>query len=324
MKNLLLSAVASMALTAGMVSVAGVAHADSTSTWTLTKVKNTTITENTTILKTETITINDTLALDSEASALVVINSTVEDAKVGNASFSDPVTGTSGFGSFSGDPFNYGIRRTSTIHDSVEHDVGVGQVNQDSGNNSNQGNVISAGFVFNAVTSTATGTGTIAANLANAEAMVEQLSEHNDSRNIEEFSSGPNNGLVKNTAFSTTGSAPDEGPLVPQIEATLDDSFDHDVGVFMGNQNAGNNNEQHNALAAAIGDNTFTALSTAALHQLNTGNHVFDVNTVKEDLIHNSVNFNQGLVMFNQSVGENNNQATVVSLAAISSFVDLP
>jgi hypothetical protein len=40
--------------------------------------------------------------------------------------------------------------------------------------------------------------------------------------------------------------------------------------------------------------------------------------------INASVNSNQGLVMVNQSVGDNNNQATVVNVAAIASFVALP
>ena len=92
----------------------------------------------------------------------------------------------------------------------------------------------------------------------------------------------------------------------------------------MANQNAGNNNQQHNVLAAAVGDNAFTALADAGLHQVNSGNTSYDVNTVKEDLIQHSVNNNTGIVAFNQSVGNNNNQATVINVAAISSSVGLP
>jgi hypothetical protein len=309
MKTLLLSAVASLALT---VAFAGAASADVTTDWTLIKTKTTTINEPTTIYKTETIIVTDTQPLNSEASGLVVINSSVEGAVVGTANVVDPNIGNLSnppAEPFTGDFTNYDIHRSTLITGSVTTNTGIGQLNQDVGNNSNQGNVLAAGLVFGGN------------DLAKAEAYVEQLGEHNSARNIED----PNY-LKANSAYNTGNPSltPLQGPLVPQISADIENSINHNVGVFMVNQNAGNNNQQHNALAAAIGDNAFTALADAGLHQVNSGNHVYDLNTVKQDTINASVNSNQGLVMVNQSVGDNNNQATVVNVAAIASFVALP
>lgn len=301
MKTLLLTAAATLALTAGM---AGVASADVQTNWTLDKTKITLINEPTNIYKTETVTVTDTQPLDSEASALAVVNSSVIDAVVGTANVVDPNIGNPGnppAQTFPGDFRNYDIWRSTLITSSVTYNTGIGQLNQDVGNNSNQGNVLAAGFVFGGN------------DLAKAEAYVEQLGEGNSARNIEAQAN-----------LKAQGADVLHGPLIPQIFSDIESSIDHNVGVFMVNQNSGNNNQQHNALAAAVGDNAFTALADAGLHQVNSGNHVYDLNTVKQDTLNNSVNSNQGIVLVNQSAGDNNNQATVVNVAAIASFVALP
>jgi hypothetical protein len=312
MKTLLLAAAASLALTAAM---AGAASADVTTNWTVNKTKTTTINEPTTITKIITVTVSDTKPLDSEASGLVVINSTVENAIVGTAHVSDPLIGTQGevgIPDFYGDEQNYDIHRSATLTASMLHNTGIGQLNQDVGNNSNQGNAIAVAFVFGGN------------DLAKAEAYVEQLSVNNSSRNVENGDpSSPGNNLIPNTHYDN-GVTPDQGYFLPQISALIDGSINNNTGVFFVNQNAGNNNQQHNALAAAVGDNAFTALADAGLHQLNSGNHVYDINTVKQDTINGSVNFNSGIVAVNQSSGDNNNQATVINVAAISSFLALP
>jgi len=302
MKKLLMTAVAGLAL-AGMG--AGVANADATVNWTFNKAKNTVIVEPTTITKIISISVTDTKPLDSAASALVAINSSISGAVVGTAHVVDPNIGTQSdggpFQDFTGNEFNYDIHRSALITGSVLNNTGIGQLNQDSGNNSNQGNVVAAGLVFGGN------------DFADAEAYVEQLSTGNSARDAEDFT-------------NLVSQEPGVGglTLVPLITATLDGSMNHNTGVFFANQNAGNNNQQHNALAAAIGENAFTALADAGLHQVNSGNHSYDINTVKEDLIQNSVDNNTGIVAFNQSVGNNNNQATVVNVSAISSWVGLP
>jgi hypothetical protein len=304
MKKLLMTAVAGLAL-AGMG--AGVANADATVNWTFNKAKNTVIVEPTTITKIISISVTDTKPLDSAASALVAINSSISGAVVGTAHVVDPLIGVGPnqegpvFPTFEGAEGNYDIHRSALITGSVLNNTGIGQLNQDSGNNSNQGNVVAAGLVFGGN------------DFADAEAYVEQLSTGNSARDAEAFT-------------NLVSQEPGVGglTLVPLITATLDGSMNHNTGVFFANQNAGNNNQQHNALAAAIGENAFTALADAGLHQVNSGNHSYDINTVKEDLIQNSVDNNTGIVAFNQSVGNNNNQATVVNVSAISSWVGLP
>jgi len=310
MKTLLLSAVAGFALTAAL---AGAASADVLTDWNVLKVKTTGILDLTNISKTVNINVYDNKPLDSSASALVVINSSVTDASVGTAHVTnigeDPNTrGPNGNGSFDGDPNNYGIHRSTLLTGSVQLNTGIGQLNQDVGNNSNQGNVIAAGFVFGGNS------------VVQAEAYVEQLSTDNASQNVES-----SNNLVANTAYNTGNplATPLQGPLVPQISATIESSIDSNIGVFEVNQNSGNNNQQHNALAAAVGTDAFTALADAGLHQVNSGNTAYDINTVKQDTINNSVNLNKGIVMVNQSTGENNSQATVINVAAIASFAGL-
>jgi uncharacterized membrane protein YdcZ (DUF606 family) len=90
------------------------------------------------------------------------------------------------------------------------------------------------------------------------------------------------------------------------------------VGV---NQNAGNMNNQLNALAMAVGLGSKWALSEAALGQSNIGNTIVALNTVKSDTITGSVNDNTGVIGVNQTVGNMNNQASVVSMAVLSSTV---
>jgi hypothetical protein len=306
------------------------AFADVFTFWNFTKGKFTEINEVTQIEKTINIYVTDTQELDSSADAIVAVNSSITgdvvtfatvDALLPGNDGGFTTTGTldgnpvvaNGTGDgvlFHGDQLNMQIHHTNTITNSVDHDTGIGQLNQDSGNNSNQGNVISAAFVFDATGVAPVETGTnppkvVNGDVAKAEAYVEQLNTDNSAYDIE--ASPFTNGL-----------------LVPFISATISGSISNDTGVFMVNQNAGNMNSQHNALAAAVGDNTFTALSDAGLNQVNEGNTSFDINTVKSDLITNSVNHDTGIVAVNQSVGNMNNQATVISVAAIASFVGLP
>ena len=330
MKKLLLTTGAVAALSM----VCAPAFADSFTFWNFTKGKFTEINEVTQIEKTINIYVTDTTELNSSADALVAVNSSISGDLVTFATVQQlgtsgnpnkggfTTTGTldgnpvvfpgSGDGVlFHGDQLNMQIHHTNTIDQSVDNDTGIGQLNQDSGNNSNQGNVISAAFVFDAA-APVTGTRIVNGDLAKAEAYVEQLNTDNAAYDIEA------------SPFVLDSHGVSTGVLDFKITATILDSINSDTGVFMVNQNAGNMNSQHNALAAAVGDNTFTALSDAGLNQVNEGNISFDINTVKSDLITNSVNSDTGIVAVNQSVGNMNNQATVISVASLASFVGLP
>jgi hypothetical protein len=181
------------------------------------------------------------------------------------------------------------IVRKALTENSVLRNTGIGQLNQDTGNFANQGNVISAGLDFGKDA------------FANAEGYVEQITSGNN-------------------VFHSEGSVALRSN--PPIDAVITGSFNTNEGVFMGNQNSGNVNSQHNVLALAVADSAVWALSDAGLNQVNAGNVAFETNSVKRDLITNSVNGNTGIVMINQSVGNMNNQATVVSVAALTSAVN--
>jgi hypothetical protein len=57
------------------------------------------------------------------------------------------------------------------------------------------------------------------------------------------------------------------------------------------------------------------ALAEADLGQETANNDVIEINSVKLDLILNSVNGNHGITNVNQSAGNMNNQANVVSIS---------
>jgi len=309
MKNLLLTAAATIAL----VAVAAPASADNFAYWNVLRLKATFILETDCITKDITVTVTDTKPLDSEGSALVIVNSRITNDVVGVAYVEDPQidAGPNSLkGPFAGDPNDYHIRRYAVIggdgsdtpDGAILRNTGIGQLNQDVGNNSDQGNVVAAGLVFGGDS------------VAKAEAYVEQHNSNNSSRWIEDFFGLP-------TVSGDPADPSNPGDLAPVVAAYIDGSIDDNTGVFMVNQNAGNMNSQHNVLALAVGDNAFTALADAGLNQVNANNTTFDDNTVKADWINDSVNGNTGVVAVNQSVGSMNNQATVINVAAISSSV---
>jgi hypothetical protein len=292
MKKLLLMAAASVAFGG----VASTASATSLTDWTLFKVKKTEITDNTYIEKDVQIWVNDVQPLDSAGKSIAVVNSDIVGDLVTYATVVPPegVFPSGDNETDNGNQFGYLLNRHSTITDSVHDNVGIGQLNQDSGNNSNQGNVVSAALVFGGD------------DLVDSEAYVEDINAFNTAFQVE-----PSFGANLPT------------PADAQLSALLTGSFNSNTGVFMGNQNAGNMNSQHNVLSAAVGDAAFTALADAGLDQVNAANTTYDANTVKTDTITFSVNDNTGIVMFNQSAGSMNNQATVVNLAVLSSSVGL-
>jgi len=295
MKKLLLMAAASVALSGFAAAPAG---ATSLTDWTFIKEKNTLIIDNTYVDKTVDIWVNDVQPLDSAGKSLVAINSDIVGDFVTYAIVVPPpgvFPGEQGSQTDFGNPFGYLISRHATITGSVLNDVGIGQINQDVGNNSNQGNVIAAGLVFGGN------------DLVSAEAYEQDINILNRAYHVEPkpLTEDPNALTVGNQTADLTG------------------SFNNLTGVFMGNQNAGNMNSQHNALSAAVGDAAFTALADAGLDQVNGGNVTYDANTVKRDNITGSINANTGIVTFNQSVGSMNNQSTIINLAVLSSSVGL-
>jgi hypothetical protein len=159
-------------------------------------------------------------------------------------------------------------------------------LNQDVGNMVNQANVVAV-----AVTDTSTA-------FADAQAAVSQYNQRNSSRQEE----------VLNVED-------------PDRTATILGSVNNNAGIVGVNQNAGNMNNQTNAVALAVGIGSQVALAESVLGQVNTGNTVLEVETLKVDRIADSINTNSGIVGVNQSSGNMNNQASAVSFSAITSSV---
>ncbi len=170
----------------------------------------------------------------------------------------------------------------AVIKGSIEHNTGIVQVNQDVGNMVNQGNVVAV-----AVTSRKSWT--------DAQAEVDQKN-------------GGNTVIATGRATSA----------IADRTATISGSINHNAGIVQVNQNASYMNNQTNAAAVGVGFGAAVALSEAALGQVNAGNVVVEINTLKEDLIEKSITHNRGIVMVNQSTGNMNNQGSAVSVAGLA------
>jgi len=185
----------------------------------------------------------------------------------------------------------FGIQKAADITNSVNGNQGVVGLNQDTSNMVNQANLVSLAL-------TNTGNGTEEASLTNSQAEAEQINTFNNVTHFEV-----------------------QDVLVPDLTASIDNSINDDSGVVGVNQNAGNMNNQLNAVALAVGLGSKFALSEASLGQFNTSQFVDEIETVKSNLIMASVNGNTGVVGVNQSTGNMNNQASMVSMAVLTASV---
>jgi hypothetical protein len=275
--------IAAAALALGLA--ASPALADVTATMDVEKEKIVLIVQPTLIYKEAAIEVIYRDELSDAATAQALVNSSNRGNTVTWSRDNDANDGVN----TAGNPSNMGIVRKAIIEGSVKDNVGIGQLNQDTGNFANQGNTVSAGVDFGKDA------------FANAEAYAEQLT-------------------ANNTVTHREGSVAPRAN--PPIDAVINGSLLNNEGVFMANQNSGNVNSQHNVLALAVADSAVWAMSDAGLNQVSSNNDAFETNSVKRDLITGSVNSNTGIVMVNQSVGNMNNQATVVSVAALTSAVN--
>jgi hypothetical protein len=259
-------------------------------TATVTKTQDITVTETITKNKTVTVTVHSVPVLDGAAEAAAVANQTNDGITV-DIQLTDP-TVTDG-GLLQQD----GLQRTGAITGSINSNTGIVGVTQDVGDFANQANLVSF-----ALTNTL-GTNTAAPNrgsVADAKAMAEQENENSSSTDIETFVATANR-----RDLSITG------------------SVNSNTGIVGVNQNAGNANNQLNAVALAVGQGAAVALSEAALGQENSDITVIEVGTTRSETITASVDNNTGITQVNQSNGNFNNQGSVVSFAALTSSVSL-
>lgn len=178
---------------------------------------------------------------------------------------------------------------TTDISDSVNGNEGVTEVNQDAGNNVNQANIVSVAVDGTFGTDLSDGS----AAFAEAQASAEQVNF--DNFVFQEFETR---------------------------DASIVESVNDNVGATLVNQNVGNNNNQLNSLAVAAADSAWVALSEADLGQFNDDNKSdrFSSGVFRSDTLADSVNGNTGVTAVNQSAGNMNNQATVISVSGASAL----
>ena len=207
------------------------------------------------------------------------------------------------------------IRKSAITADSFNENEGIMQANQDAGNMVNQGNAASISLTASDPANVGTD---LQGTFVHSEAFAEQVNVRNSTYHHER---NPFTGDARTVEEVIAVDPADLPTAVPGfLTADINDSFNNNMGVLQFNQNNGNTNNQYNALAAAIGDDAAYALADAGIAQVNAANFVDDRNTIKYDNIRRSFNGNQGTVAVNQAAGHHNNQATVVSIAAISSL----
>jgi len=295
----ILFATTGIALALAAAGIATPANADVDILANIRKDKDIRIIERITVNKTVTIVVGAIYDLSGAAEAQALLNVDNHGNRVNGADPSDPTAD---------DDLNpdldeeYGIHLDAAMTRSMNDNRGVFGFNQDVGNMTNQGNVVSVAGIarFEAV--------------ADAQAHAEQLNEDNVVIEYERLRD-----LEGNLIVLTDPGALDPDTFAANKRATMLNSVNDNTGIINVNQNAGNMNNQSNGVSAAVGIGAIVALSDADLGQLNSGNQVDEVETVKVGTIQGSVNGNTGIVNVNQSTGNMNNQGNVVSLAAITS-----
>jgi len=193
--------------------------------------------------------------------------------------------------------FSFGWEKDALIEDSINDNTGIVGVNQSVGNMANQGNVAAISIIGD-------DTGSADA-FTNTEAFADQENTLNFVHHEEILEPLDSTGFFDPDLTATIGGATG--------------SINNNAGVIGVNQDAGNMNNQHNLLAMAVGFNAFVALSESGLGQVNSGNVVEEIETVKSLDISNSISGNSGIVGVNQAAGNMNNQASVVSFSAMTS-----
>lgn len=243
-----------------------------------------------TITKTKDITVAETL--DKTKNVSIEVGSTLIPAGAAEVEAIVNVRNIDNFVGPNGE-LTPQLTREARLLDSVVGNSGILGLNQDVGSMVNQANVVSFGLTASETAFT------------EAQAAVDHVNTGNEVDRQEE---------VLNL----------DSPNPLAVIGGEGGSISGNSGIVGVNQNAGNMNSQTNAIALAVGAGARAALSEADLGQVNAGNTVCEVNTFKADRLLNSINGNSGIVSVNQSAGNMNNQAAVVSFAALTSSVTLP
>jgi len=286
-RTYLLSTAAATLLAAGLF--AGPAQADVTVLATIDKTKSVTVYESITIRKFVDIFVNADFTLQGVAEADAIKNVLT----TGNFVFGVDVP-----------PFDIVVDTqltgTAQLISSLNGGTGVTGFNQTVGNMVNQGNVVSVAAIAN---------DPFAFIDAQAEADEVNTGNYVEDRQLIDTVDGNPVDLSDPNLPAT---------ILPNKVALILDSINSNNGIMDVNQDAGNMNIQNNADAIGIALGGVLALSEAALGQVNRGNTVIEVETVKSGRIQDSINTNAGIVKVNQATGNMNNQANNVAFAALT------
>ena len=180
------------------------------------------------------------------------------------------------------------IYRQAVISGSVNGNTGIVNLNQETGNSINQANLVEAAISWTEAEGI---TG-----FANSQASMEQINTGNTVVAVEDSAAGP------------------------QKADVIGGSIRGNTGIVNVNQSVGNMNNQANQIVFAVASEALVALAEADLGQTNASNTVREVGTVRIDMIDDSINGNRGIVNVNQSAGNMNNQANVISISASVPF----
>jgi len=280
------------ALAAGLLALAAPASAEVDLTATIDKDKDIFVDEIITITKTIRVTATVNAFPTSVAEASALINQVNQDNEACENC----------------------AEKTDLITGSINTNEGITVTNQAAGSNTNQGSSIAVAIDLGGGGGGGTppppGTGT---SFANAQASVEQQN-------------GP---AIDDT--TELGNLVDAINLVFRT-AEINGSINTNSGVVHVNQGTGNNNNQANGLAIAVGlrPGGGVAIAEADLGQFTTNNTVLESNDAtgstpgdpvsvginKDATITGSINGNTGVIGVNQTVGNMANQANVVAIAA--------
>ncbi len=295
------------AVLAGALAVPALADVEVLAT--IDKTKDITVVEDITIHKFVVLYAEVDLVLHAAAEAMAIANITNKNNVVDRASAlssaNNPITK------------NAEIKNSIGDYATQAGNRGIVGVNQDVGNMVNQANLVAFALTGDEDAFT------------DAQAEVDQRNGGADPSIEPANGPIPTGNTVQWGADPGTPNAAD--PIL--LTALIDTSISYNLGVVGVNQNAGNMNNQTNAVAVAAGidfgprtnENPVggtppaltgaVALAESALGQENSNNLVNEINATKKAEIKSSLNFNKGIVGTNQSTGNNGNQANVVSVA---------
>jgi hypothetical protein len=260
----------------------------------------------------KTVTDNEFITVSTTVTINQPVNATVDDAAEASATANQSNQNNKDCGNCA--------EKYDVIENSSNLNTGLTSINQAGGNDNNQGTLVSVavdtGSYHHSSTGGTTGTtGTTGTpgtgeGFAHAQAEATQINGFNPTVG-EQIDNHGNDVEAVDLQFRN---------------ALVDNSVNHAVGLAYVNQATGNNDNQLNELALAFSERPAgVAIAEADLGQFNFNNTVGEgdsgnstpIGINKNATVSASLNNNLGIFGVNQSVGNNGNQANIVSVAAV-------